>query len=139
MFYHSFVTRDRSLFIHITIIHFFFFEGDVFALSASTPKHLENVGLLSNYETDKEAKINQLYQRALREIVHLPLAISLEQYRWALFRGEIKPDEYNSRYWQMHANASGVTPPVQRSETDFDPPSIFHVSTDIEYLRWILK
>lgn len=36
--------------------------GDVLALSVSTPKHLEKIGLLKDYEFDHSAKINQLYR-----------------------------------------------------------------------------
>lgn len=35
--------------------------GDVLSLSVSTPRHLERVGLLKNYERDEEARINQLF------------------------------------------------------------------------------
>lgn len=53
--------------------------GDVFALSVSTPKHLEKIGLLKNYEHDEEAKINELFEKALQKIVFLPFAYSLDQ------------------------------------------------------------
>lgn len=36
--------------------------GDVLALSVSTPKHLEKIGLLKDYVFDHAAKINQLYR-----------------------------------------------------------------------------
>lgn len=112
--------------------------GDVFALSASTPKHLEKLGLLKDYVYDEEAKINELYQNALLKIVFLPFAFSLDQYRWALFRGEVEPDEYNCRFWQMREEASGISPPIQRFKEDFDPPAKYHISADVEYLRFVL-
>lgn len=111
--------------------------GDVFAISASTPKHLEKMGLLENYEHDDEAKINQLYSTALSKIVFLPFAYTIDQYRWALFRGEVEPEEYNCRFWQMREQSSGLKPPVQRYKEDFDPPAKYHVSGDIEYLRFV--
>lgn len=111
--------------------------GDVFALSASTPKHLEKLGLLKNYEHDEEAKINELYQNAIQKIVFLPFAFSLDQYRWALFRGEVEPDEYNCRFWQMREEATGISPPVQRYKDDFDPTAKYHISADVEYLRFV--
>lgn len=112
--------------------------GDVFALSTSTPKHLEKIGLLKNYEYDNETKINELYEKALQKIVFLPFAYSLDQYRWALFRGEVEPDDYNCKFWQIREMASGVKPPVQRYKEDFDPPAKFHISADVEYLRFVL-
>lgn len=109
----------------------------MFALSASTPKHLEKLGLLKDYEHDEEAKLNELYQNALQKIVFLPFAYSLDQYRWALFRGEIEPDEYNCRFWQMREEASGIVPPIQRFKDDFDPAAKYHISADVEYLRFV--
>lgn len=109
----------------------------MFALSASTPKHLEKLGLLKDYVHDEEAKINELYQNALQKIVFLPFAFSLDQYRWALFRGDVEPDEYNCRFWQMREEASGISPPIQRFKEDFDPPAKYHISADVEYLRFV--
>lgn len=93
--------------------------------------------MLKNYEYDEEAKINQLYGKALEKIVFLPFAYSLDQYRWALFRDEISPEEYNCKFWQMREKASGITPPVQRYKEDFDPPAKYHISADVEYLRYV--
>lgn len=124
-------------FIIISIVGFHEAIGDVFALSASTPKHLEKIGLLKDYEYDEEAKINELYGKALEKIVFLPFAYTLDRYRWALFRGEVEPDEYNCRFWEMREQASGIKPPVQRYKEDFDAPAKYHISADVEYLRFV--
>lgn len=109
--------------------------GDVLSLSVSTPKHLQKVGLLKNYEYDEEAKINELYTKALEKIVFLPFAYTLDQYRWSIFRGQVKLEEYNCHFWKLRETASGVLPPVQRFKEDFDPTAKYHVSADVEYLR----
>lgn len=109
--------------------------GDVLSLSVSTPKHLEKIGLLKNYHHDEEAKINELYTKALEKIVFLPFAYTLDQYRWSIFRGQVKPEEYNCHFWKMRETASGVSPPTQRYKEDFDPTAKYHVSADVEYLR----
>lgn len=101
-----------------------------------TPKHLKSLNLLKHYEDDKGTKINELYRKALQDITHLPLAIWTDQYRWELFRDQVKPDEYNCRFWQMREEASGITPPIQRFKEDFDPPATFHIGADVEYLRF---
>lgn len=36
--------------------------GDVLALSVSSPKHLQKIGLLKDYDYDEAATINQLYR-----------------------------------------------------------------------------
>lgn len=37
----------------------------------------------------------------------------------------------------MREEASGITPPVQRLKEDFDPPAKYHISADVEYLRFV--
>ncbi|XP_058820823.1 angiotensin-converting enzyme-like [Topomyia yanbarensis] len=113
--------------------------GDVLSLSVSTPKHLKRVGLLKDYEEDEQVKINQFYQSGVTKFVFLPFAYTMDKYRWSIFRGEIKPEEYNCRFWQLRSQFSGVEPPVVRSEQDFDPPAKYHVSADVEYLRYFVS
>lgn len=36
--------------------------GEAVILSASTPRHLENVGLIENYSVDKELNLNRLFR-----------------------------------------------------------------------------
>lgn len=75
-----------------------------------------------------------LYQ-ALDKIIFLPFAYVLDKYRWGIFRGTITSNEYNCKFWKMREEYSGIQPPVQRYETDFDAPAKYHVSADVEYLR----
>ncbi|XP_033235956.1 angiotensin-converting enzyme-like [Drosophila pseudoobscura] len=112
--------------------------GDVLSLSVSTPKHLEKIGLLSNYVRDDEARINQLFLTALEKIVFLPFAFTMDKYRWALFRGEVEKANWNCEFWKLREQYSGIEPPVVRSEKDFDPPAKYHVSADVEYLRYLV-
>ncbi|XP_069963364.1 angiotensin-converting enzyme-like [Bactrocera oleae] len=113
--------------------------GDVLSLSVSTPKHLERVGLLKNYQRDDEARINQLFLTALDKIVFLPFAFTMDKYRWALFRGEVDKKDWNCAFWKLREEYSGIEPPVVRSENDFDAPAKYHVSADVEYLRYLVS
>uniref|UniRef100_A0A6E8W0T4 Angiotensin-converting enzyme n=1 Tax=Anopheles coluzzii TaxID=1518534 RepID=A0A6E8W0T4_ANOCL len=113
--------------------------GDVLSLSVSTPKHLKKVGLLKDYEEDEQVKINQFYRAGVTKLVFLPFAYTLDKYRWGVFRGDIKPREYNCKFWEMRSRYSGVEPPVVRTEQDFDPPAKYHVSADVEYLRYFVS
>uniref|UniRef100_A0A182PQ22 Angiotensin-converting enzyme n=1 Tax=Anopheles epiroticus TaxID=199890 RepID=A0A182PQ22_9DIPT len=113
--------------------------GDVLSLSVSTPKHLEKIGLLKNYVQDEESKLNQFYQAGLSKLVFLPFAYTLDKYRWEIFRGDVKPDHYNCKFWEMRTKYSGVEPPVERAESDFDAAAKYHVSADVEYLRYFVS
>lgn len=112
--------------------------GDVLSLSVATPKHLIKVGLLKDYEYDEEAKINQLFNVGLDKIAFLPFAYTLDKYRWALFRGETTTED-NCKFWEMREDYGGVAPPVTRSNADFDAPAKYHVSADVEYLRYLVS
>ncbi|XP_049548319.1 angiotensin-converting enzyme-like [Anopheles darlingi] len=113
--------------------------GDVLSLSVSTPKHLRRIGLLNDYVEDEHVKINQFYRAGVTKLVFLPFAYTLDKYRWGVFRGEIKPEEYNCKFWEMRSKYSGVEPPVVRSEADLDAPAKYHVSADVEYLRYFVS
>ncbi|XP_058122547.1 angiotensin-converting enzyme-like [Anopheles ziemanni] len=113
--------------------------GDVLSLSVSTPKHLEKIGLLKDFVLDEESKLNQFYRSALTKLAFLPFAYTIDKYRWGIFRGEIKPEEYNCKFWEMRSKYSGVEPPVVRSEADLDAPAKYHVSADVEYLRYFVS
>lgn len=113
--------------------------GDVLSLSVSTPKHLEKIGLLKDFVLDEESKLNQFYQAGLSKLVFLPFAYTLDKYRWEIFRGDVKPEHYNCKFWEMRSKYSGLEPPVERSESDFDAAAKYHVSADVEYLRYFVS
>jgi hypothetical protein len=56
--------------------------GDTLALSVSTPKHLQAIGLLTDYEESVEADVNYLLKMALDKIAFLPFAFVLDRWRW---------------------------------------------------------
>ena len=45
--------------------------------------------------------INFLLKRALSKIAFLPFGYMIDKWRWGVFKGEIKPEEYNRRWWEM--------------------------------------
>lgn len=109
--------------------------GDTIALSVNTPKYWQQIGLTDEAQNSRGAKINQLYRMALDKVVVIPFIHALESFRYAVFRGQIKPEEYNCKYWESMLKAVGVKPPVQRYAEDFDPPAKYHISADVEYAR----
>ncbi|XP_037815723.1 angiotensin-converting enzyme-related protein [Lucilia sericata] len=110
--------------------------GDVIALSVSSTKHLHAIGLSQVVELDEQSRINELFKMALKKIVFLPFAYTMDKYRYAVFRNEIEPSAWNCAFWQMRSEYSGVEPPVARTDNDFDPPAKYHIDADVEYLRY---
>ena len=65
-------------------------------------------------------------------------ACSIDQWRWEVFSGEIKPADYNAAWWELRRAYQGVAPPVPRSEADFDPGAKYHVPANVPYTRYFL-
>ncbi|XP_055597745.1 angiotensin-converting enzyme-like [Uranotaenia lowii] len=113
--------------------------GEVIAMSVGTPKHLERIQLLTNYNMNKRAKVNQLFMAALSKVVFLPFAHSLEKWRLDVLREDYFGEEYNCKYWELRSKFAGVEPPVERSKRNFDPPAKYHIAADVEYMRYFVS
>ena len=72
---------------------------------------------------------------ALRSIAFLPYGVTLDKWRWEVYKGNIKPDEYNKKWWEYRLKYQGIVPPSERSEADFDPAAKFHIVGDVPYIR----
>ncbi|KAG8232128.1 hypothetical protein J437_LFUL012137 [Ladona fulva] len=112
--------------------------GDTIALSVATPQHLQNVGLLSDYEENLEADINALMETALQKVVFLPFALALDTWRWDVFSGAVSEKEWNAHWWKLRQEYQRVKPPVERTESDFDPGSKFHVPANSQYIAYFI-
>jgi peptidyl-dipeptidase A len=110
--------------------------GDTIAL-AITPEYLERVGLLDKVPPP-EADIPILLKQALDRVAFLPFGLLIDQWRWKVFSGEIKPADYNKSWWDLRLKYQGVVPPVARSESDFDPGAKYHVAGNVPYTRYFL-
>ncbi|XP_055904990.1 angiotensin-converting enzyme-related protein-like [Eupeodes corollae] len=110
--------------------------GDVIALSVATPKHLAKIGLVKSGELDEKSRINELFKNAVKKVAFLPFGYTMDKYRYAVFRDDLNETNWNCGFWKMRSEHGGIEPPVERSENDFDPPAKYHVSADVEYLRY---
>ena len=48
-----------------------------------------------------EADTNFLMAMALQKIAFLPFGYLIDQWRWAVFRGETTPENYNEAWWDL--------------------------------------
>jgi peptidyl-dipeptidase A len=108
--------------------------GDTIALSV-TPSYLKQLGLLRRLPKDS---LNPLMKRALDKVAFLPFGLLIDKWRWDVFSGKIKPDEYNKRWWELRTRYQGIIPPVTRSERDFDPGAKYHIPANVPYTRYFL-
>src|SRR5664279_2842209 len=109
--------------------------GDTIAL-AITPEYLNKVGLLATIpQTDDTG---YLLRMALDKVAFLPFGLLIDQWRWKVFSGQIKPADYNKAWWEMREKYQGIAPPVARSEAEFDPGAKYHVPANVPYTRYFL-
>ena len=137
---HNFYQRayDKQPFLYEDSANDGFHEavGDTIALSV-TPDYLKEIGLIDRVP-DPSKDLGLLMKKALDKVAFLPFGLIIDQWRWKVFSGEIKPDHYNQGWWDLRVKYEGIMPPVARSEQDFDPGAKYHVPGNTPYMRYFL-
>lgn len=110
--------------------------GDTIALSV-TPKYLVDLGFLEK-EPDASKDTALLLRMALDKVAFLPFGLVVDQWRWKVFSGEIKPADYTTEWWELRKKYQGVAPPVARAASEFDPGVKYHVPGNTPYTRYFL-
>ena len=110
--------------------------GDTIALSV-TPEYLVRIGLLDK-APDASRDLGLLMTRALEKIAFLPFGLLIDQWRWKVFNGEIKPEDFNKAWWDLRLKYQGIAPPTARGEEFFDPGAKYHVPDNTPYTRYFL-
>jgi len=111
--------------------------GDTIQLSM-TPAYLKEKGLLTKVVDDEKGVLNHQMQVALEKVAFLPFGLMIDKWRWDVFAGKVKPDDYNQHWWDLRLKYQGIVPPVARSASDFDPGAKFHVASNTPYMRYFL-
>ncbi len=111
--------------------------GDTIQLSL-TPEYLHTIGLNSVKEQSKKAVLNAQMKLALEKVVFLPFGKLIDEWRWGVFDGSIKPQDYNAAWWKLKQKYQGVSSPSARDESDFDPGAKYHVASNTPYMRYFL-
>lgn len=111
--------------------------GDTIVLSI-TPGYLNAIGLIDNTESNEQVVINQQMKLALGKIAFLPFGKLIDQWRWKVFSGEIKPEDYNKAWWELRTQYQGISAPVTRSEQDFDAGAKYHIAANVPYTRYFI-
>lgn len=110
--------------------------GDTIALSI-TPEYLKQIDMLTDVP-GPEGDLALLMHKALEKIAFLPFGLLIDEWRWGVFSGQIKPEDYNKAWWQLREKYQGVSAPAPRTENDFDPGAKYHVPGNTPYARYFL-
>ena len=111
--------------------------GDTIVLSM-TPDYLNSLGLVDKPTVSQEAVINSQMRQALSKVAFLPFGLMIDRWRWGVFDGSIKPDQYNKAWWDLKAKYQGVAPAAPRGEEFFDAGAKYHVPNNVPYTRYFL-
>lgn len=112
--------------------------GDTIVL-AMTPKYLQSIDLVDAQLPSDEALINSQMRMALAKVAFLPFGLMIDRWRWGVFDGSIKPDQYNKAWWDLKAKYQGVAPATPRGEEFFDAGAKYHVPGNTPYTRYFLS
>jgi peptidyl-dipeptidase A len=110
--------------------------GDTIALSV-TPEYLVKIKLLDK-APDTSRDLGLLMNKSLEKIAFLPFGLLVDEWRWKVFSGEIKPESYNTAWWDLRLKYQGVAPPSARGEEFFDAGAKYHVPDNTPYTRYFL-
>jgi peptidyl-dipeptidase A len=111
--------------------------GDTVRLNL-TPAYLAQIGLADKAGGDDKALLNEQMKLALEKVAFLPFGLLIDKWRWGVFDGSIKPDEYNAAWWKLRREYQGLSSPVAATPADFDPGAKNHVPTNVPYMRYFL-
>ncbi len=113
--------------------------GDFIALSI-TPRYLVQLGLLDESQIPDASKdVGLLMERALDKVAFLPFGLLMDKWRWEVFSGEVKPEDYTSAWWALRKQYQGIVPPGDRPADAFDPGAKYHIPGNTPYLRYFLS
>jgi peptidyl-dipeptidase A len=110
--------------------------GDTIALSV-TPEYLVKIGLLDK-APDTSRDLGLLMTKALEKIAFLPFGLLVDEWRWKVFAGEVKPADYNKAWWDLRLKYQGVAPPSPRTQEFIDPAAKNHKPDNTPYTRYFL-
>ena len=112
--------------------------GDAIALSM-TPEYLVQIGLLDRNKVpsaDKDTGL--LLRQAMDKVAFLPFGLLVDRYRWQIFSGQVKPENYQQAWTDLRLKYQGIVPPSPRGADAFDAGAKYHVPAVVPYTRYFL-
>ncbi|KAJ3033613.1 hypothetical protein HDV00_006039, partial [Rhizophlyctis rosea] len=137
LYYDHYYKNQPALFRDAAADFFHEAIGDTVLLSVLVPSHLKKIGLIvGDVDDSYEQTVNAQMKMALSKVAILGWSLLVDKWRWRVFDGKIKPEEYQSTWEEMVEKYQGLKRPVPASEGDFDPGAKFHVAANVPYLRY---
>jgi len=112
--------------------------GDFIALSAMTPAYLQRLGLETADLPAEKADLPFLLHQALDRIPLLAFALAMDEWRWGVFAGKIRPADYNRSWWSLVERYQGLRPPHPRPGDAFDVAAKYHITDNVPYMSYFM-
>jgi peptidyl-dipeptidase A len=93
---------------------------------------------LINKVPDSSNDVGLLLSKALEKVAFLPFGLLIDEWRWKVFSGEIKPENYNAAWWELRLKYQGIAPVSPRGEEFFDPGAKYHIPGNTPYARYFM-
>jgi peptidyl-dipeptidase A len=62
----------------------------------------------------------------------------VDQWRWKVYAGETKPQDYDKVWWELREKYQGVKRPAPMLANGFDAGAKYHVPADVPYSRYFI-
>jgi len=103
--------------------------GSLMGLASMQKPFVEAIGLLP--EGGEINEIEALMYEALNYVVFIPWSCGvMTMFEKGLYNGEITPDNYNAKWWEIKYKYQGIVPPGERGEEYNDAASKTHINND---------
>jgi peptidyl-dipeptidase A len=73
-----------------------------------------------------------------KKVAFLPFSYLVDQWRWKVYAGETKPQDYDKVWWELREKYQGVKRPAPMEAGGFDAGAKYHVPADVPYSRYFL-
>ena len=103
--------------------------GSLMGLAAMQKPFIQGLGLIDdNVETDQ---MQTLLKEALNYVTFIPFATGvMTEFEHDLYKGNLKKDEFNKRWWEVKYKYQGIIPPSERDKMYCDAASKTHINDD---------
>ncbi|XP_014099744.2 angiotensin-converting enzyme isoform X2 [Bactrocera oleae] len=104
--------------------------GEAVILSASTPKHLQAIGLSKEFKFSDQTLMNRLFRMGIHTMLNIPLYFVHTKVMTDLLNGTVEIERINKHYWELMVKYAGVEPSSDRPESAIDFPYNFYLDME---------
>ncbi len=103
--------------------------GSLMGLAAMQPRFISAIGLEVGGERPDPMQL--LLREALNYVVFIPWSAGVMfDFEKELYAGELNPQRWNRRWWELKGRYQGIEPPAPRGEEWCDPATKTHINND---------